>query len=842
MTKAKTGDKLMKRTKMSGSAITGVVVASGLMMGFDALTPVAAQNTTAAQNEAAAGRPDGLTEVIVSARREMESVQDIPTSITAFTPKELEAHQLTSTQDLEEFTPNLRIDIGARAVNADFSIRGVTAQGSGGAPTTNPAVGQYINGIYVGSRIVNVMSTLDVERIEVLRGPQGTLFGKNTTAGAVNIVTKRPTKDLEGEVLFRTGSHNRQDARLIVNTPFTETLFGRIAVGQDKDDGYYKNLFYNSNASDRNVKTYQASLRWQPSDDWTFDVLWSHMDQNENNRGGDCRFVQSSSFIRKFEQVSGQNFEAACRQSEDAGRYNFYADERQFVRAKVDSITGEFAWEAPGKVGFFDTLGVTGNLGQRSFGYAFSTDVDMTPLQAETRGHFGNVSYPQGGKSLTGELLGHAQIGIADVILGWNYVDEEGHEGGPKSQCWAAYASVVGTGQSVTCLGAFGFYFGNNPLNTTGSGASPFVTHESGSATTNGIFTHAKFQFTDWFRLEAGARYTKEKRDFYNIEGSVTPTGDYRGFTWVLNDDTVDLFGAGETEFTKTTPTASFNFMLPSAHGFIDEGLVYLLWSRGFQSGGFNTELEVERIPQLAPLLVFKPETLDNYEIGIKTTMFDRRLRVNLAAFQMNYTDKQESISIDNADGRFGPNAAIEVIQNAAKARIRGYELEFQALLGLGFSVDGGLAQQKPEYTDYSVFDPESGQVADLTGNPLNTQPKNTFTGNLSWNHAMPDNSSFTARAGMYWQSETDSGVTTAAQIAAGASTQCHQPSYSTANARFAWSDSSDKLTIALSGRNLSNTTVLDSCSLAIATRGVWHPIYQDERTWALEANYRFRG
>jgi len=826
----------MKRTKKSVYAITSAVVVSGLVMGFDA-TPARAQNAAAAPE----AKSDIIGEVIVSARREEESVQDIPTSITAFTPKELEAHALTSTQDLAEFTPNLQINIGARAVNADFSIRGVTAQGSGGAPTTNPAVGQYINGIYVGSRIVNVMSTLDVERIEVLRGPQGTLFGKNTTAGAVNIVTKRPTKDLEGEAMIRVGSHDRQDARLVVNTPFSDTLFGRIAVGQDKDSGYYKNLYYNSGASDRNVKTYQAALRWVPDDSWTFDLGWSHMDQVENNIGGDCRFVQNTSFTTKFNQVSGENFEAACRQSEAAGKYNFYADARQYLRAKVDSVTGEVAWEAPGAVGFFDKLGFSANVGERQFGYAFTVDTDMTALPAETRGHFGNVSYPQGGRSITGELLGHAQIGIADVILGYNHVDEEGHEGGPKSQCWAAYAKVVGTGQSVDCLGAFGFYFGNNPLNTTGSGAAPFVTHESGSAQTDGIFTHIKWQFTDWFRLETGARYTKEKRDFYNLEGAVTLTNDYRGFVWRLNDNTVDLFGAGNTEFTKTTPTASLNFSLPGGMGIVDEGLLYLLWSRGFQSGGFNTELEVSRIPALAPLQVFKPETLDNYELGIKTTLLDRRLRVNLALFQMNYKDKQESINIDNADGRFGPNAAIEVIQNAAEAKIKGYELEFQARLGLGFGIDGGLAQQKPEYTKYNVIDPTTGTLVDLTGTPLNNAPKDTFTGNLTYDYTLANNQALSARVGMYWQSETDSGITTADQIASGEHTQCFQPSYSTANARFAWTDSEDRLTVALSGRNLGNTNSLNSCSWSVPSRGVWHPVYADERTWALEATYRFR-
>ncbi|HEX7115731.1 MAG TPA: TonB-dependent receptor [Steroidobacter sp.] len=820
-------------TRRSKSTMTGLAVVSGLMVGLDA-TPVAAQDAGVASPQQGV-----LQEVVVSARREAESVQDIPTSITAFTPEQIEQHQLTSTQDLEEFIPNLRVETGPRAVNVDFSIRGVTAQGAGGSPTTNPAVGQYINGIYVGSRIVNVMSTLDIERIEVLRGPQGTLFGKNTTAGAINVVTRRPTRDSGGEVMFRTGSHNRQDARLIVNAPLGDTLFGRIAVGQDKQDGYYKNLTYNSDHSDRNVRTYQAALRWVPNDAWTLDATWSFMDQNENNLGGDCRFVQVVGFQTLYNNLSGDNFEQRCRESEAAGRYNFYADERMFLRARAEAITGEATWEG-GQMGIFDDIGFKASIGRRTFGYRFTIDQDMTNAPIETRGHFGPASFPQTGESLTGELLGHASIGIADIILGFSYIDEVGYHGGPKSHCYAAYATVFGTGQSVTCTGAYGFYFGNNPLNTTGSGAAPFVSNETGASITRGLFTHIKWQFLPWFRLETGARYTKDHKSFFNIEGGVTPTGDFRGFEWVLNDDTVDLFGAGSAEFTKTTPTVSLNFMTPEPIGFIDDGLMYLLWSRGFQSGGFNSELEVSRIPQLAPLLVFKPEVLDNYEIGFKTTLFDHRLRLNLALFQMRYKDKQEAINIDNADGRFGPNVAIEVIQNAAKARIEGYELEFQALLGGGFSIDGGLARQKPKYTDYTVFDPETGELVDLTRTPLNNQPENTFTGNINWATRFQSGAALNARVGLYWQDETDSGITTAQQIASGERTQCYQGSYTTYNARIGWTDPSDRWTFAVSGRNLTNEIVLDSCSLAIATRGRWHPIYQDKRTWALEANYRF--
>jgi iron complex outermembrane recepter protein len=832
----------MKRYDDSRWAVSRIITASCLFGIMGAISPAGAADSpgTSTPGVEAAPNSDELQEVTVTARREKESIQDIPTSIVVLSEKELETHQLTSTTDIAEFTPNLHIDIGARALNADLSIRGVTAQGAGGDPESNPAVGQYINGIYVGSRIVDVMSTLDIARIEVLRGPQGTLFGKNSTAGAINIVTNRPNNQLEGEVMARTGSHDREDVRLIVNTPFTDTLFARIAVGQDKNNGYYHNLLTGQNANDQNTKTLDAGVRWQPNDQWTFDASWNYMYINENNRGGTCVYVSPSSFTTKFNQVSGENFEAGCLQSQNAGRYNFYADARQYDRAESNAAIFEFAWQAPGKIGFFDELNVTGNLGERKFGYAFLVDTDMTALPVETRGQFGDITYPQGGTSITGELLAHGKVGIADIILGWNHVEEEGHEGSPKSSCFSLYATVVGTGQSVTCVGAYGFYFGNDPLNVSGSGATPFVTNESTSSRSDGFFTHANLQFLDWLRFEMGVRYTREFKDYFDVEGSVTPTNDYRGFTWIMNDSTISLFGSNAKTFSATTPMASINFILPQSQ-MVDQAMGYLLWSRGFQSGGFNTELDVARIPQLAPLVTFKPETLDNFEVGVKTTLFDRHLRVNLAIFQMNYKNKQEDITIDNINGQFGADPSIDVIQNASEARIRGYELEFQGRLGWGFGIDGGLAQQVPKYTNYNVFDPTTGIVENLSGTPLNSLPKNTFTGNLTWDHTLPNQSGIDLRFGTYYQTQTDRGLTTAAQVSSGQPTQCYQHAYETFNGRLGWTDPSSKLTVALSGKNLANQMILDACTLSIATRGVWHPVYADQRTWALEAVYRFK-
>jgi outer membrane receptor protein involved in Fe transport len=206
----------------------------------------------------------------------------------------------------------------------------------------------------------------------------------------------------------------------------------------------------------------------------------------------------------------------------------------------------------------------------------------------------------------------------------------------------------------------------------------------------------------------------------------------------------------------------------------------------------------------------------------------------------MDYKDKQEAINIDNADGTFGPNPAIEVIQNASKVKITGYELEFQTRLGGGFGFDGGLAHQEAEYTDYSVFSPETGAIEDLTGNVYNNQPEDTFTGNLTYNLPFANGSEFNARLGAYWESETDVGASTVAELASGERTQCYQKANTSYNARFAWTDSNDHLTVAVSGTNLASEDILDSCALAIPSRGVWHPIYKDEAAYAIEAVSRF--
>jgi iron complex outermembrane recepter protein len=787
-------------------------------------------------SEAQESQPGARTveEVVVTGRRRQESMQDVPVSVTALTPEQLRDQDILNTEELSDFIPNLRIGQGQRAGSDQFSIRGVTRQGPGGDPTTNPGVGLYLNGVYIPAGIANHLSLHDARQVEVFRGPQGTLFGRNTTGGAINIVTHRPELEPGGEILARTGSHNRRDARVVVNAPLGERVYGRVSAALDRRDGYYKNLLLGTDHNDRNIRSVDAALRWEPIDSLTLDMAASYHDRRDNNRGGDCRFLSETGFQRTHMQNGGGSFEDACRETEAAGRYKFYSAWPMFLDAQHETLTVEGHWAAAGPVGFLEAFGVAGNAGYFEVNYDFMIDQHYNRELLETRGTHGGG---QTEEYRHAELIFEGTAGIADMLLGFNYYEEAGWQNKRSfDRCYNLYGTVVDTGLSVTCPNPGGFYFRNQPYNTSGSGPSPFMGNVEATGETYSAFFHTKLDVTTWLRLDAGVRYTHESRDFKNLEAQTTPhEAGFLDFQWVLNDDTVELWGRGSDSWSEVTPMVSANFMFDQI-GPATGGMAYLLWARGFTSGGFNSELPVRSIPEMAPLQTFDPEIVDNYELGLKTDLFNSRLQLNVALFRMEYTDKQESIGIDNSDGTFGPVTAIQITSNAAEARIDGFEIEFVALLGEQWRIDGGLARQKPKFTEFFGFNPATGQIEDLSNLRLNTEPELTFTGNIHYLHLLGSGASINTRVGVYWQDETDTAV---AEFGVTDRTVCYQDAYATVNGRATYSNADERIAISLFGRNLANEDVMLNCGLSTG-RGRWVPMFDDRRTWGVEAVYRF--
>jgi len=239
---------------------------------------------TVAQQSASAAAM--LEEVVVTARRREESLQDLPLSIQAISADAMQAQGVYTIDQISDFVPNLSLTEDIRLNDTRIYIRGI------GGGFSNPAqifgVGMYIDGHYQSGTLGAFMSTVDVERVEVLRGPQGTLFGKNTTGGAVNIISAKPGPEFDSYVNLRVADFGEESFRGMVNVPITDNLFFRGNYGTENSDGYYYNRFLNKDTGGFDQQSLGLALRWEANENWTIDARVAMSQDRDDNRGGQC--------------------------------------------------------------------------------------------------------------------------------------------------------------------------------------------------------------------------------------------------------------------------------------------------------------------------------------------------------------------------------------------------------------------------------------------------------------------------------------------------------------------------------------------------------------------------
>ncbi|HEY5623124.1 MAG TPA: TonB-dependent receptor, partial [Gammaproteobacteria bacterium] len=227
-----------------------------------------------------------LEEVVVTARRREENLQELPLSIQAITADAMQAQGIYNIQQITDFAPNVVLTEDQRKNDTRFFVRGV------GGGFSNPAqvfgVGMYVDGHYISGSLGAFMSTVDVERVEILRGPQGTLFGKNTTGGALSLVTAKPGPDFDSYVTLRAADFGEVGLRAMINTPITDNLFFRGNIASEKNDGYYFNKRTGSDAAGTDQQSFGAALRWEVSDAWTIDARLLASYDRDDNQGGQC--------------------------------------------------------------------------------------------------------------------------------------------------------------------------------------------------------------------------------------------------------------------------------------------------------------------------------------------------------------------------------------------------------------------------------------------------------------------------------------------------------------------------------------------------------------------------
>jgi len=639
----------------------------------------------AAEPPPAAGPVSGLVEIEVTARRVSESVQSVPIAVTAIDSAVMERQQITSIRSLDTAIPNIVfVPNTGQASAATIFLRGVGEDES--FFTADPPVGIYIDDVYIPRQTGALFDLYDVERIEVLRGPQGTLYGRNTSAGAVKLESRKPGFDPRFSIDARIGSFGRQDVRAAVSGPLVaDKVAGQVALMSRQFDGYTKNLTTGKRVNDQDLVGGRASLTWKASD--SFDVLLVADAIRERSGPGYGVAIQNNVNPGKLAVVSDWNETTSDlvnpQQDVDQNGISLISTYSE-GDTTFKSIT---AWRSLSQDIYLDADGRAGNPG--GFGTPAGSAVAFHLAQQQDQSQISQEF------QLAGSLLG----GRANYVAGLYYFHEN------NKQRTHNIALVPATTAP---------FRGNHTYVTLGT--------DSIAAFANGTYN-----FTDALSISGGLRWTQDDKDFH-IEA--------RDANSAIRATTTGAPAQRDISkrWSSVTPRLSLDYQM-EGDGW--RALAYFSGANGFKSGSFDGR---ESVPNfiVSGLSAIEPESVWSYELGLKADWLDRTLRTNVALFLNDYTDIQ--FGITKADGSGFTRL------NAGDARIKGAELELTWVPREGLELFANLGLLDGEYTKFR--DPGacffSSEAAAKSALVMKKAPKNSWRVGGSYEWAIGDTGAVT--------------------------------------------------------------------------------------------------
>jgi iron complex outermembrane recepter protein len=616
----------MSNLRVHSSSLAAAV---GLLLA----APVAPLAQSAPQESAS----DAIDTIVVTARRREESIQDVPVAVSAFNEADLRELQARTLDNLQGAVPNTNIVQGrGSASSVNVFIRGVGQPDA--LQTFDPGVGIYVDDVYL-SRIQGALfSMFDVERIEVLRGPQGTLYGKNTAGGAIKIITRDPAGDPRGEVEVVGGDYGRLETRLFASGALSDTWSGSVAGLYSDSDGYVKDPVTGRSYNDDGSQAARGKLVYRPSDDFALTFSGDYTRQrNELTLGnpeapltqfdfGLGTVVLRPASTDKYDYKSRTSFTGDEGQELDHWGVSVVADYDLSEQWALKSITAYRALET-----------------------SFYIDIDASQFE------LGDVLVELDQKQVSQELQFHYDNGgSVRGLFGLYYLQEDV----PSHQ--EAYADdfLAFNGAPLSFLRTV-----DDDLENSGYAA----------------FAHFTWDFAADWSLGAGLRYTDEKKDYARTTSTFSNFGALNG-TFAFEDS---------QSWSAWTPTLSLQ------RTFSDQLNGYASASRGFKSGGFNG-----RANNPNDVSTFDPEYVWTYEVGVKAVSNDGRMFGNFALFHSDYKDFQARVA-DIVDPTAPvPNFSFPVL-NAGKLRIQGAEFEGGLLFGQGTRLSTQIGYQDAEYLEF---------------------------------------------------------------------------------------------------------------------------------------------
>ena len=641
-------------------------------------SPAAAQEVAALSEAEAPVSND----IVVTAQRREQSLQDVPIAITAVTAETLQDQNVQSVEDYFALTPNVSFQSNGSRDRKDLAIRGISNQLNPYADVRQSTYAFYIDEFNVAAGTSNPQ-IVDLERIEVLRGPQGTYFGRNAVGGAINVLTKKPVNRFEGFIEGGYSSYDTWRAEGAVNVPVIDGLLALRASGKyEQSDGYIKNINPIGGGNDSEYYTYRIQGRVTPAPNFTLDMTYNFSDETVGMRNGvPTGFVTATWASVYYGRTAGfiGNPDGVGFFPDNSTRVNF--NRPQQVGGQFEYVSGRAVWE----IGTVAITGVAGSLKSTVENYG---DVDGGSPDF----FYENLRLLR--KSTSGEL--RVQSTGSGNVFDWSVGATAGRDTGNMNQ-----ATIHGT-QSPLCPASY---------NRRCEGLPVTGLFSNSSSDYWAVFGQGTWNVTDALGATVGLRYSREtvKNNSINQSNLIT-TG--------VNNRTA--------KFDDVSPKFTLSYKANP------DWLIFANASRGFKSGGTQTSNNVNLANE------FEPETLWDYELGTKFDLFNGKVRVDVTGFYMDWKNVQQTIRFQYIDAATGLLRGVSGIANAAAAESYGAEASFDARITPEFSLSAQVGWNKSEFKDYpnALID---GVVVNVTGRQLVNAPEWTLGAQTQYKRELTD-------------------------------------------------------------------------------------------------------
>jgi iron complex outermembrane receptor protein len=781
------------------------------------LTPIIGASLIASAGVYAQERPAGfaLEEVVVTARKREESLQDTPIAVSAFTERELEVRQIEGTDRLGDITPNLTFDSAAPSSGsssaAQIFIRGIGQ--SDFTPVTDPGVGLYIDGVYMARSVGGVMDFLDVERIEILRGPQGTLFGRNTIGGAISIHSKRPEPGNSGSIQVQVGDDDMRNLTAKGNVELSENVLTNFAIASRKRDGYVERVHGGGDLGDDDSLSGRFSMLWTPSDTVEVFMAADATKIRENGTPGVNGGVNEAAAFGWL----GNALLASC------SGININPN---FPNAGPPALpwppTAGGA-SAPGCVNA-DTF-----LGEHKSGGTFPTKSDLDIWGASVEVSWDATDW-MSIKSITAYRdmdMDSARDGDSTPANVFATIDIY------EQQQFSQELQFSGVALEDRLQWLFGlYYFAEKGINLNPV-TLPVGAFQSGGNFDNSseaAFFQATYDVTDRLAFTFGIRYTEDTKHFRAdqfVLGDQSATGFFSGPTWPLLPDIYassdnQFVPAGDRIVSNTKFKEEFddtNIMLNLSYQWTDTFMVYGTYSEGYKSGGFDQRFTKAFTARPSS---FEPETVESYEVGFKSDLFDNRVRLNVAAFYTDYDDLQIIIRES-----FNP-----ITFNGGEADIFGAEAELTWVPTDRWYVTAAVGYVDAEY---DKLDPRvvNNNTPVAKGNELVNTPELNASLGIAYTLDVGDWATLTPRVDWSYTDEQYNDAVNEPRL--------FQDSYDMLNASFHFETNDGRWESVLAFRNIADETYLITGNSAWGTAaGYVEQVYNRPFEWSWSVKYNF--